>query len=261
MQGFRLGAWPAEVLLDLRIGFIFLTRLPLRQDGEIDGPMLSRAARVYPLVGLSVGLLGAAAYSAALGIGLPPLPAAVIAVSATIVFTGAFHEDGFGDVADGFGGAFERERKLEIMKDSRVGTYGALALMAGFAFRVSALAALADAWLVAGALIAAHAASRALIPLAMRAGPLARRTGLAAYATTPTLEVAATATGLAAIIAILALPPLAAVAGLVLALLTGGGILLLARRQIGGYTGDVLGAIQQGGEIAVLLAAAAVSSG
>jgi adenosylcobinamide-GDP ribazoletransferase len=248
----------AELLTDVRIAFIFLTRLPLHHDGEIGGPMLARAARVYPVVGLAVGVVGALAFATAHGLGLPPLPAAVIAVGATVAFTGAFHEDGLGDVADGFGGAFDREGKLAIMKDSRVGAYGVLAIVAGFALRVSALAALADPWAVAGALIAAHAASRALIPMAMRAGPLARRSGLAAYATTPSLEVAATAAGLAAAITVLALPPLAALTGLALALLAGGAMLWLARRQIGGYTGDVLGAIQQCGETGVLLATAAV---
>ena len=250
--------WLQSLGQDLRVGCIFLTRLPLSHNGEIDGPMLARAARIYPLIGLGVGLVGALVYALADVLGLPPLAAATLAVGATVAATGAFHEDGLGDVADGFGGAFERERKLKIMKDSRVGTYGVLALLTSFLLRVAALAALGDPLAAAGGLLAAHAGSRALIPLAMLAGPLARESGLAAYATTPTAENTGIACILAAAIVVLTLSIPAAIAALILAPAVGGAVLLLARRQIGGYTGDVLGAIQQAGEVVVLLAAAAV---
>src|SRR4029077_501094 len=110
-----------------------------------------------------VGLVGAAAYWLAHAAGLPSLSAAALALAATLLVTGALHEDGLADVADGFGGGATRERKLEIMDDSRIGTFGVCALILSFMLRVAALTNLGDPGLVAAVLVAAHAAGRAPI--------------------------------------------------------------------------------------------------
>jgi adenosylcobinamide-GDP ribazoletransferase len=247
----------AALALDLKIALIFLTRLPLRHDGAITGADLARASWANPLAGAVIGAGGALVYLLAFELGLPPLLCALLAVAGTILLTGALHEDGLGDVADGFGGAFEREKKLQIMRDSRIGTYAGLALILSVAIRAAALAALAEPHLAAAALIAAHAGARAVIPWLMRSVPLAKAEGLAAYAGEPPTSSAATSLGLGLLLAVLAL----GWTGLA-AMLAGAGaafaMAALARRQIGGYTGDVLGAAEQLAEAAMLIAAAAL---
>lgn len=248
-----------DVWSDFQVALALLTRLPIRLPDLAEGPALTRAARFYPVVGLIVGLVGAGAFWLATGLGLPAMASGLIAVGATILVTGAFHEDGLADLADGFGGAFERSRKLEIMHDPRVGTYGALALILSVALRAAALAALVTPEAAAAALVAAHGVSRALLPAAMVAMPLARSTGLAAAANRPTPHDAGVALALAAALALLGLGLGTGLAALIAAALGGLAILWLARIQIGGYTGDVLGAAQQGAESAVLLAAVALA--
>ncbi len=127
--------WVQRRVNDLKIGFIFLTRLPLPHQQPIAKGDLSQALWTAPIVGAGLGLLGAGVYGLAQSLHLPPLPAAALAVAATVVVTGGLHEDGLADVADGFGGGATRERKLEIMHDSRIGTYGVCALILSFLLR------------------------------------------------------------------------------------------------------------------------------
>ena len=184
-------------------------------------------------------------------LGLPPWPAAVVALATTIWLSGALHEDGLADVADGFGGGRTREAKLAIMRDSRIGSYGALALVLAVLARAGAIAALAEPAAVAAALVAAGAVSRGALPAVMAALPQARADGLAAKAGRPHPLRAAAALLIAALIALVLLggtAPAALAAGALAAL----AVALLARRQIGGHTGDVLGAVQQLTEIGVL---------
>jgi adenosylcobinamide-GDP ribazoletransferase len=235
-----------------------LTRLPIRPHGEVAGPDIARAGRVMPLAGALIGLVGAAAFWLSDAFGLPPLASGLLAVAATILFTGAFHEDGLADAADGLGAVTPRARRLEIMRDSRVGTYGALALVLSVGLRVAALDAIAAPGAAAAALISAHAAARALLPAVMAWTPLARADGLAAGAGRPESAQVGVALGLGAAIALILLGFGAAIAALVLAGLAAAAMAWLARAQLGGYTGDVLGAIEQVGEVAVLLAAAAI---
>jgi adenosylcobinamide-GDP ribazoletransferase len=242
---------------DLKIALIFLTRLPLRHEGTIGGGDLARATWANPLAGAIVGGAGALAYGIGFQLALPPLLCGLLAVAATVLLTGALHEDGLGDVADGFGGAFAREQKLAIMRDSRIGTYAGLALILSVALRAAAVSALVEPELAAAALIAAHAGARGLIPALMRSVPLARAEGLAAYAGEPPRASAAAALGLALLLALAALGwagAAALLAGAAAAFAMG----WLARRQIGGYTGDVLGAAEQLAEAAMLIAAAAL---
>ena len=247
------GAWWA----DLKVALALLTRLPMGPSGDAEAPDIARAGRVMPLAGALIGLVGAAAFWLSGGLGLPPLVSGLVAVAATILFTGAFHEDGLADTADGLGATAERARRLEIMRDSRTGTYGALALILSVGLRAAALAAIAAPGAVAVALISAHALARALPPAVMAWAPLARSDGLAAGAGRPEPAQAWFALGLGALIALLLLDFGTAVAAIAAAGLAAGALVLLARARIGGYTGDVLGAIEQVGEVAVLLAAAA----
>jgi len=253
--------WLQRRLIELKIGFIFLTRLPVVHNEPMAQGDLSRALWTAPVVGFAVALVGAAVYAVAHALHVPPFPAAALAVCATLVLTGGLHEDGLADVADGFGGGGTRERKLEIMRDSRIGTYGVCALAMSFILRVGALASLGDASLVAAALIAAHAAGRAGIPAFMQLVPPARADGLSADAGTPpgSSSLAAALLGAVALIACLGWG-----AGLLALLLLAAAFAFmswLCRRQIHGQTGDVLGALEQAGEVIVLLAASAVLHG
>ena len=224
---------------------MLLTRLPVAWLSRTE---VAPAACVwaYPLVGAVVGAIGAAVFAAA-RLALPPVIAAILAITATILATGALHEDGLADTADGFGGGRTRDRKLEIMRDSRIGSYGALALMLSLALRVAALASLADLRTACFALIAAGMLGRGamLIPL-WRLRP-ARANGLAAPLAT--MAPGAAWIGLAiAVLAAIPAPLILVAAGAAALAMT-----WLARHQIDGYTGDVLGATEQLAECAVLV--------
>jgi adenosylcobinamide-GDP ribazoletransferase len=241
---------------DLKITIIFCTRLPLAHGKPIEAGDIARASWAMPIAGALVGLIGAAVYWLATAIGLPAWPAAALALAATLLATGCLHEDGLADATDGFGGGATRERKLEIMRDSRIGSYGACALALSLMLRWSALASLARPGAVALVLIAAHAAARAPLPAFMRFVAPARSDGLAADAGRPPIESAAVASVLGIIALGFGLGLTSTIIGLVL--LSAAGILMasLTVRQIGGQTGDVLGALEQINEILLLLTAA-----
>jgi len=234
----------------------FFTRLPA--DPHAAGAWrLADSAWAFPLVGAGIGGIAALALLMAQLIGLGSWPAAIMSVMAGLALTGALHEDGLADTADGFFGGRDREEKLAILRDSRHGTYGVLAIVLSVLLRAAALAGIGDAIHAGLALIAAHAASRAALPMAMRGLPPARPDGLGATAGTPRSLAAIAAALIGGAIALAALGP---VRGAVALCLTGGIVFAMtevARRQIGGHTGDVLGAFQQIGEIVILLAAAA----
>jgi adenosylcobinamide-GDP ribazoletransferase len=240
---------------DLRTAVAFLTRLPMPHPM---GPMPAnfvRAQRMFPLVGAAIG---GAVGIVCLGMrmmGVPDLAAAALALGASAILTGALHEDGLADVADGFGGGRDPAAKLEIMRDSRLGTYGALILMVSFATKLSALAALPDA-VVVQSLIAAHALARGALP-AMSSLAYARKDGLAANAGRPDPATVAMAGVFALIIALLALPWFDALGAALVAVAAAIGMAWLAQRQIGGQTGDVLGGAEQVAETAILVTLAA----
>lgn len=244
--------WRDDILLAAR----FLTRLPLPAPAEGPPGGLAQASWTFPLVGAVVGLLGGLANVIAIWLGLPALAAALIAVGVTVFVTGALHEDGLADTADGFGGGATKDEKLAIMRDSRIGAYGVLALILSISIRAAAIAAFGDDGHVVLAMIAAHAVARGGLPLVQRALEPARADGLGATAGRPDATVAWTAAVIGALVALFALGAwwgiVALLATAVVMTLTVGA----ARRQIGGYTGDVLGAIEQKGEIVMLLVAA-----
>src|ERR1700720_348987 len=171
-------AWIARLATDLKVALVFYTRLPLAHDGPIAGADLARASWAAPVAGALVGALGAAAYGLAHMAGLGPLPAAGLALVATMAVTGGLHEDGLADTADGFGAGTSPETRLAIMRDSRIGTFGGCALILSIGLRWAALASLAGPTRAAAALIAAHAAARAVPPLLMLLIPPARPDGL-----------------------------------------------------------------------------------
>lgn len=247
---------PDMLLRDIAACLGFYTRLPVRA-----APARSFAAAQWaaPVAGAVVGLASGLLLWLCLALGLPHALAAVFALAFGIALTGALHEDGLADVADGFGGGRTRDQKLEIMKDSRLGSYGALALVLSALARWSALVALAGAapLTMVLALTAAHAASRAPIPLFMLRLPSARTGGLADGVGRMDGKTAAVALALGFVLLFASSPVFALVAALSVAVLFYF-LERLAKRQIGGHTGDVLGALQQGGEIAVLAAAAAL---
>ena len=245
----------------------FYSRLPIPRAMHEATPHsfahFSRAVRVLPLVGAVLGAFAALAMGAALGLGLPPSLAAPLSLGSLILLSGALHEDGLADCADGFFGGATRERRLEIMRDSRIGTFGAVALALSLYVRAASLALIAgeSLGLAAAVLIGAAALSRtaALIPLAVL--PPARENGAGFAAGKPDRAARAAAACLGVIFA---LAPVLAGTGPVraltaIAVATGAAyaIVPLARKLIGGQTGDVAGAAQQLSEIAFYLAFAA----
>ena len=172
------------IVAGFAIAVAFLTRVPIGPPAEA-GWRLADAAWAFPLVGAGIGVIAALCLPGRRNSGLGPGPAALLAVLAGLGVTGALHEDGLADTADGFFGGGDRERRLAIMRDSRHGTYGILALVLSVGLRAAALAQTGEAIYAGLALIAAHAASRALLPAAMRALPPARDDGLGADAGRP----------------------------------------------------------------------------
>jgi adenosylcobinamide-GDP ribazoletransferase len=247
-----------SIVTDLRIGISFATILPLGPSKLVGDGEVARASWTLPLAGLLVGLLGASVHVTAHAVGLTSGPAAMLALASTIVVTGALHEDGLADTADGLGGGRTRERKLEIMRDSRIGTYGACALLISLLLRWSALTAIAEPRSIAIALLLAHAAARAGIPAFMAFVQPARPDGLAARAGRPPRQSAAIALGIGTIVLAFGFGPGKAIVAVVLLALIGLLTAWLAIKQIGGQTGDILGTFEQLGETAILLMAASL---
>ncbi|MBE2316019.1 adenosylcobinamide-GDP ribazoletransferase [Solirubrobacter sp. CPCC 204708] len=224
----------------MRTALAFLTRLPVPPPPD---PDLSRAAWSFPLVGLLVGAAAAGTRAAADQV-LPPLPATILAIAVAVLLTGALHEDGLADVADATGAHVDRARRLEILKDPRVGAFGATALILALALTATSLAAL-DTTEAVKALIVAHVLSRwAILPVGLLqpakpggAGGLLRvgRPGLAV------------ATLLAAAAAVLA----GAAVALAAAALTAAAAALFLHRTLGGITGDGYGATAKLTEVVV----------
>lgn len=246
---------------DFGVALRFLTRLPLPGStvgGEEDAPgRLNRAVRAFVLVGALVGLAGGLAYGLANGLGLPDIVSAILALGVMALITGALHEDGLADVADGFGGGATVEKKLSIMRDSRIGAYGVIALLVVLGAKIGAIADIDAVGAAITALICAAATSRAMMPVVMLWSTPARADGLAASAGKPDARFVWTGLGIALILSVLLL----SWPGIVAMIFCAGGaaaVAWLARRQIGGHTGDVLGGVQQISELLFLLSLAAV---
>jgi adenosylcobinamide-GDP ribazoletransferase len=249
--------WLEQRAAELTASIAFSTRLPLQHAIAITGGAIGRAAWAFPIAGLLVGLIGAIVYALAHKIGLPVWPAAALAVAATMLATGCLHEDGLADTADGFGGGTTREQKLAIMRDSHIGAYGVCALILALLFRVCALASFPDSHLAAWALIASHGAARAAMPGLMFLLPPARSDGLSFDAGRPPGKGVAAAAFLGFLILAFCLHPGRGIVALIFLLVVVALLAWLSRSQIEGQTGDVLGAVEQVSEIAILLVALA----
>ncbi|SHJ44691.1 cobalamin-5'-phosphate synthase [Palleronia salina] len=236
---------------DIATALALLTRIPIRARFD----RTAQASWAWPLVGLPVALLAWALGMAALATGLPPTVAAGVVLAAQMVLTGAMHEDGLADCADGFWGGFDRDRRLAIMRDSQVGSYGVLALILSLGLRWAALVPLVDPgpWRAGAALLAVSLLSRAAMLGVAASLPHARDDGLSKTTGRPTPRAALVGIVLAVAITVAALgaPALAPIAAATLAAALAA---LIARAKIGGQTGDVLGATQQLAELAALAA-------
>lgn len=239
----------------LQLAMMLLTRIPV---GELRGrvPSTASSAWAWPLAGLAIALPSALVYLGLSAIGFGAQIAALGCVAMQIFLSGAMHEDGLADMADGLGGGTTKARKLEIMRDSRIGSYGALALIFAVAFQVSFISALETPEVVIPAAIGIAMVSRGLLPFWLRQMPPARDDGLGRTATgIPKAGIlVAAGIGFLGLLPLGVIPAMLVFAGV---LLGGALICLLAIRQINGQTGDVIGAIQKLSEIfgwAVLLA-------
>lgn len=233
------------------VGIMFLTRLPVPTGLRHVEGALARSARYFPMVGVLIGamtglvfMLGSHAF--------PPTVAAGLALAVGLMITGALHEDGLADTCDGLGGGATREHALEIMRDSRIGTFGAAALIMSIGLRWAILSEMSPTQGLS-ALIVCHAISRGMIPPVLVSADYARTRGLAS-------SVAAGVSGAEAVVAILLtlamamiVGPAAGLGAFAAAVAASGVMLAGLVRKLGGYTGDGLGAIQQVAEIAVLM--------
>ena len=258
-----VSGWLA-VTVDLAHCVRFYSRLPVPalpwEQNAHALPSFPRLVRVIPLAGLLIGLVPAAVLGCALLLDLGPWLAAILSVGAMVLATGALHEDGLADLADSFGGS-TREKRLEIMRDSRIGSFGASALFLALALRIGALATLAsrvDGGAVTAVVLLVASLSRTagLMPLVFLSP--ARRDGMSQAVGQPARETfwlaAGIAGGIAVVLGALAgLPPIGVALTLVLSGLSGVALTGFASRHLGGQTGDIAGAAQQVAEIAALI--------
>ena len=252
-----------RLLHELRLFFValqFLTRAPVPRWVGFEPDWLHACARHFPAVGACVGAVSAGVWGGASAL-FPGPVAVVLSMLASVALTGAFHEDGLADTCDALGGAVSRERALEIMKDSRIGTYGAVGLWMVLGLKAAVLVALPPGW-VPAVLVLGHTASRAVAVALMRALPYA---GDVAQAKAKPLAHRVSGGGLTTacawtlVVAIALVPgsPLGlgeVVGGLLAAAVAGVACAAWWRGRLGGITGDTLGATQQLAEVSLLLA-------
>ncbi|WP_074736406.1 adenosylcobinamide-GDP ribazoletransferase [Ruegeria halocynthiae] len=236
---------------DIPLALVLLTRLPLPRLPEETFTRQSRAAWAFPLAGLIVGALACGTAWIAIWAQLPAFAIASLIVVMLIATTGAMHEDGLADTFDGLWGGFTAERRLEIMKDSHIGTYGVLALLLSQLLRVTAIAALVGAEMMTGVL-AACVFSRSLMPALMTLLKNARHSGLSHSVGAPPISAVLAGLVLAALLALGLLGSLA-LAPMLFAMISCLIVAKIAKAKIGGQTGDILGATQQVSEIVFLL--------
>ena len=252
-------SWLRRRINEAVLAISFMTRVPMPFVAGAETIRQSDCLWAYPLVGLIVGGSGAACLGLATTLWLPAQLAALLAVAITAIVTGAMHEDGLADFADGVGGGRSKEQKLEIMRDSRIGTFGALALIVSIFAKVEALASL-PAGLAPGAFVLIHILARGLLAVPfLLLGP-ARADGLGQGAGRPQLATAGVALLIGALSAA-AVELNRPFAGLTLAIVVVLAVLAVCRvaqRYLGGATGDVYGAAEQAAEVAGLMTLAAI---
>jgi len=233
----------------------FLTRIPTPTLHSFEPDWIARSARFYPLVGCLVGGVTGLVFFLTHQV-WSGFVSAALAIATGIVMTGGFHEDGLGDTADGLGGGQNPEQRLTIMKDSRIGSYGTLAIWSVLSIKVLALAAL-PAWTGMLALIIAHTMARACSVVVMHTFSYARDPETSKIKPTPngvtrSEMLLALLTGLLTVLILSEDLPHPFIA-VVFAMLSSVILARLSQRLIGGWTGDVLGAIEQCAELAIML--------
>lgn len=239
----------------LLIAVQFLTRLPLPLEIGFTEKRLASAPKYFPLVGILIGAIGALSFWCA-SLVFPPIISVLISTVLTCLITGGFHEDGLADTFDGIGGGQSREHALKIMKDSRIGTYGGLALGLVLALKVSTLSALSHTTIMI-ALITAHGLSRLSSVLVIATSKYARDQGTGKHTSdgvSKTGLTVAVLTGLLCIAALtITLSPMYALAAVIGCVLSHVIMRSFFEKKIDGYTGDTLGAVQQLSEIGIYL--------
>lgn len=254
----------SEFVADIARSVGFLSRLPVHarffqgHDGSI-----SRAVRAFPLAGIVIALPAMCVFWATLVLGAEPFLAAILSLGALAITTGALHEDGLADAADGLGGGRDKDHALTIMKDSRTGSYGVVALILSFGIRAAALAQLGDdlsAFGAALALLSTAAVSRALMVWHWSLLPQARTNGVAVAVGKPEAAARSTALALATVLAFLLLLPSyhlgSVLFALAVAVLAAFAFTRVVDKKLGGHTGDTIGATQQITATALLTALA-----
>lgn len=239
----------------IHLAAVLLTRLPLPLLKEEAFEGAPRAVWAYPVVGLGVGLIGAVVGGIGAGFGLPTLIVAGLYVVTMMLITGAMHEDGLADSFDGFWGAQNKSRRLEIMRDSQIGSYGVLALIMVTGMRWGALVLLLPIGI--GSVLAAAMISRAMMPALMVALPYARQDGLSRSVGKPAQRTALIGLAVAVTLSFFCIG-WTVIFAVSAAALVSWGTAQVATTKIEGQTGDVLGATQQLSELAILLVCLAV---
>jgi len=236
----------------LVLTFFTRLRLPESLGNHIDhDSRLTDAVVFFPLVGFGIGLItGGVWYLSSMF--LPAGVSAGLAISVGLVLTGALHEDGFADCADGLGGSTDRAKTLEIMHDSRIGTYGGLALVVSVGLRWACIMALSPFSGVC-ALVISHTASRSSMPLAMKWSQYARTQGLGKLASGEVPDAQFFISILVAFVCSVLFGGIAGLIAVSIALISSWCFLKYLEARLGGYTGDGLGAMQQIAEITALI--------
>jgi adenosylcobinamide-GDP ribazoletransferase len=235
----------------------FLTRIPFQIDEIEAARPLATAALGFPLVGLMVGVIGAIAFMIANAVGLPQLASALIAVAATALVAGGLHEEGLANTVDGLSGGKNRDDSLHIMREAPLGKFGMLALIFVVGLKVAAIEALGSG-LAAASLIAAEVAGRTVLPVILMLIPPARTEGLSFEAGRPRKENVTLSLLLGGALTLLMLGIGAGFVAIIITAALCALMVRIATMRLGGYTGDVLGAIEQLTATVVLLTAAAV---
>ncbi|WP_417812256.1 adenosylcobinamide-GDP ribazoletransferase [Thalassospira alkalitolerans] len=256
------GKIPVNGLLDdFWRALALLSRIPVSMRCDFRPEAITRSVWCWPFVGLFIaGVAIIPAFLTDILIG----NSAVTAIMATLVLvllTGAMHEDGIADCADGFGGGQDRQRKLEIMRDSRIGTYGVIALVLCLALRIVLLSLASDSGSMAAILIVMAVTSRAAIPVVMHFLDPARMDGLGKGAGRPELLMVVGGIGVALLLVLVVAGPMAVITSVMAMMVAVVLVGWIAKSQIGGHTGDVLGMTQIASELFVGIAFVAVIQG
>ena len=241
---------------DIATTLALLTRLPVRAKFD----RTAQAVWAFPLAGLAVALIAGAVATISIWLSLGAATTSALAIATGVIITGAMHEDGLADSADGLWGGWEPARRLAIMRDSHIGTYGVLALILAMLIRFSTLSTLAHAGVIVPALMGAAILSRAVIPFTMALLPPARTDGLSVQTGRPPRRAAVLAALIALGLSWIVVGFVPTVLAASAATAIGFGVGALAKAKIGGQTGDILGATQLICELATLLTFAALAT-